>query len=81
MGVYVGFLIQTSIYTHELNKKLTYTNYWWVVKGIRKHRFTYNKKKLVTKGHDPLKTEVEIMHELGNYRIWGCGQDKWIFNK
>lgn len=54
-------------------------NYWWVVNGIRKHRFTYNKKKLVLNGHDPLKTEVEIMHELGNFRIYGCGQDKYIF--
>lgn len=55
-------------------------NYWWVVNGVRKHRFTYNKKKLVAKGYDPLKTEVEIMHELGNYRIWGCGQDRWVYN-
>jgi hypothetical protein len=60
--------------------KVSDPNYWWVVKGVRKHRFTYNKKKLVAKGHDPLKTEVEIMHELGNYRIWGCGQDRWLYN-
>ena len=62
----------------ELERKSP-PNYWWVVNGVRKHRFTYNKKKLIDKGHDPLKTEVEIMHELGNYRIWGCGQDKWVF--
>lgn len=75
-----------SMFDGKLYEKLGFTferksdpNYWWVVKGIRKHRFTYNKKKLVAKGHDPLKTEVEIMHELGNYRIWGCGQDKWIY--
>lgn len=55
-------------------------NYWWVVDGIRKHRFTYNKQKLIKMGYDPLKTEVEIMHELGNYRIYGCGQDKWIWS-
>jgi hypothetical protein len=54
-------------------------NYWWVVGGVRKHRFNYNKKKLVKMGHDPLKTEVEIMHGLNNYRIWGCGQEKWIW--
>jgi len=56
-------------------------NYWWVVKGIRKHRFNYNKKKLVKQGYDPLKTEVEIMHENGNYRIYGCGQDKYIWKR
>lgn len=56
-------------------------NYWWVVNGLRRHRFTYNKKKLVEKGHDPLKTEVEIMHDLGNFRIWGCGQDKWVYRR
>jgi len=30
-------------------------------------------------GHDRSKTEVEIMHGMGNYRVWGCGQEKWIF--
>ena len=54
-------------------------NYFWVVDGIRKHRFNYNKKKLVKIGHDPNKSEVEIMHELGYYRIWGCGQKRWIY--
>lgn len=52
-------------------------NYWWVVDGIRRHRFTYNKSKLVKQGFDPLKTEVEIMHSRGYYRVYGCGQDKW----
>ena len=30
-------------------------------------------------GYDASKSEVEIMHELGHYRIWGCGQKKWIY--
>ena len=75
-----------SIFDGYLYKKLGFEyvrtsdiNYWWVVKGIRRHRFGYNKKKLIKMGHDPLKTEVEIMHELGNYRIWGCGQEKWLY--
>ena len=54
-------------------------NYWWVVNGIRKHRFTYNKQKLIKMGHDRTKTEYEIMHSIGNYRIWGCGQERWEF--
>lgn len=56
-------------------------NYFWVVDGIRKHRFNYNKKKLQKMGCDISKTEVEIMHEIGHYRIWGCGQKKWIYTK
>jgi len=56
-------------------------NYFWVVNGIRKHRFNFTKKKLVSQGYDRLKTEVEIMHDLGHYRIWGCGQKKWIYKK
>ena len=56
-------------------------NYWWVVDGVRRHRFSFNKKKLVKMGHSPLKTEVEIMSSLGNYRVWGCGQDKWVWSR
>jgi len=56
-------------------------NYWWVVNGIRKHRFNYNKKKLVSLGYDQSKTEVEIMHEMGNYRIFGCGQDRYVYKR
>jgi hypothetical protein len=55
-------------------------NYWWVVDGIRHHRFTYNKKRLVKEGADINKTGVEIMYNKGYYRIFGCGQDKYIFN-
>ena len=53
-------------------------NYWWVVDGVRRHRFTYNKKKLVKLGYDPLMTEVEIMHSLNRFRIFGCGQDRYV---
>jgi hypothetical protein len=55
-------------------------NYYWIIDGIRKHRFNYNKKKLVKKGYDVNKTGVNIMHELGYVRIWGCGQKRWEFN-
>jgi hypothetical protein len=75
-----------SIFDGSIYKKLNFEfitkssiNYWWVVKGVRKHRFNYNKSKLVKMGYDKTKTEVEIMHELNNYRIWGCGQEKWIW--
>lgn len=58
---------------------LSSPNYFWVIDGIRKHRFNFNKKKLIKEGFDPNKSEVEIMHERGYYRIWGCGQKKWIY--
>ena len=60
---------------------LSEPNYYWVVDGVRNHRFNFNKKRLVKLGFDANKTEVEIMHERGYYRIWGCGQKKWIYEK
>lgn len=60
---------------------LSPVNYWWVVDGIRRHRFSYNKKKLIKMGGDPNKTEIEIMYGMGHYRIFGCGHEKWIWNR
>ena len=54
-------------------------NYYWVVDGKRYHRYTYNKKRLIKEGADPNLTEVEIMYNRGYFRIFGCGQDKYIF--
>jgi len=59
----------------------TSPNYWWVVDGIRKHRFNYNKSKLIKDGFDPLKTEVEIMCDRGYHRVYGCGQDKYVWRR
>jgi len=59
---------------------LSEPNYFWVVDEIRKHRFNYNKKKLVSQGFDPNLTEVEIMHGRGYYRVWGCGQKRWEYS-
>jgi hypothetical protein len=59
----------------------TEPNWWWLVNGKRIHRFTYNKQKLIKMGGDPNKTEVEIMMEMGHSRIFGCGQDKYVFKK
>ncbi len=77
-----------SIFTGNLYKKLGFyfvkrsqINYWWVVDGIRRHRFSFNKKKLVKMGYDPTMTEVEIMHSLNRYRVWGCGQDRWEWSR
>jgi len=76
-----------SIFTGSLYKTLgfensgeTSLNYWWVVDKKRYHRFTFNKQKLIKEGEDPNLTEREIMYKRGSYRIWGCGQIRWIYN-
>jgi flagellar hook protein FlgE len=75
-----------SHFTGELYKNLGFNyshrsepNYWWVVDGNRHHRFKYNKKRLVKEGANTKMTEVEIMYKKGYFRIFGCGQDKYIY--
>jgi len=41
----------------------TEPNYYYIIDGIRKHRFNFRKDKLVREGHDKNKTEHEIMLE------------------
>lgn len=75
-------LFNGSIY-ERLGFKLvhiTKPNYYWVVSGVRYHRFKFNKKKLVNKlGFDNNKTEVQIMNEMGSYKIWSCGQKRYEY--
>jgi hypothetical protein len=59
----------------------TVVNYYWVINGVRNHRFNFRKDKLVKSGYDSNKTEIEIMNELGYYRIFDCGSKKWLYNK
>lgn len=54
--------------------------YWYVIDGIRQHRFNWRKQKLVKMGFDPNKTEEEIMNELGYYKIYNGGNRKWVMN-
>jgi hypothetical protein len=60
---------------------LSKPDYFWCKNLERKHRFTFNKQKLIKDGYDPNKTEVEIMHERGYSRIWGCGQVRWEYKR
>jgi len=76
-----------SIFNGNLYKELgfkfqyrTIPNYWWVINNCRKHRFNFNKKKLISKGFDPNLTGVEMMSSIGSYRIYGVGLDKYVFN-
>ena len=57
----------------------TEPSYYWVIDGIRHHRFNFRKDKLVKEGADPNKTEIQIMSEKGYYRIFDCGSKKWTF--
>jgi len=57
----------------------TEPNYYYIIDGVRRHRFNYRKDKLVREGHDINKTEIQIMNELGYNRIFDCGAKKWIF--
>jgi very-short-patch-repair endonuclease len=71
--------LYTTLGFAELSR--TVPNYFWCKNKKRHHRFGFTKQKLVKLGHDSNKTEVEIMHELGYYRIWDCGHLKYEWNK
>jgi len=59
---------------------VTKPNYHYVIKGKRENRINYQKHKLVKKGYDKNLTEVEIMCQLGHYRIFNCGNEKFLFS-
>jgi hypothetical protein len=46
---------------------------------IRHHRFNYRKDILIKYGFDSNKTEFEILHEIGMYKIYDSGNMKFIF--
>lgn len=84
---YIVSYADLNLFNGDLYDKLGFTeihttkpNYYWVVNGVRYHRFKYNKQKLVNEGYDINKTEVQIMAELGHYRIWGVGQKRFEYN-
>jgi very-short-patch-repair endonuclease len=54
-------------------------NYYYVIDGVRKHRFGFRKDKLVNEGYDINKTETQIMSERGYYKIFDCGMQKWVY--
>jgi len=77
----------SSIFDGDMYEKLgfkfehnTPVNYWRVVGDVRKHRFNFNKKRLVEMGYDSNLSENEILTNLKYHRIWGCGLKKWIYS-
>ena len=63
------------------NDGYTSLNYYWTDLIKKYHRFNFNKKKLIKLGFNKDKTEDEIMKENGYFKIWSCGQIRWIYNK
>ena len=56
-------------------------NYWYVVDGMRMHRYNFAKHILVREGYDPSKTEREIMSERGIYRIYDSGSRLYKYTR
>lgn len=54
--------------------------YWWVVDGIKHHRYNFRKSILVKEGADADKSETQIMHDRGYWRIWNSGNLKFTLN-
>lgn len=53
--------------------KVTSPGYTYNINGIRENRLNYTKTKLIKQGFDKNKTEVEIMHDNGYFRIFDSG--------
>ena len=55
-------------------------SYFYVINGVRHHRYNFRKDVLVREGFDPSKTEHQIMLDRGINRIYDCGNKKWVYN-
>ena len=61
-------------------QKITKPGYYWVKGSYKYHRSNFTKHKLVEMGYDKNKTEDEIMHELGYYKLYDSGNIKFIYS-
>ena len=57
----------------------TEPNYYYIIDGIRHHRFNFRKDKLISEGYNADKTERQIMLERKLYRINDSGNLKFIY--
>jgi len=60
------------------DKKLT-PSYSYTDFRNRYHRSKFTKKQIAESDEDKRKTEHQIMKEKNMYRIWDCGQTKWVY--
>lgn len=58
----------------------TKPSYFYVIEGVRHHRYNFRKDVLVKEGFDKSKTEHQIMLDRGIYRVYDCGNKKWVFD-
>jgi hypothetical protein len=57
----------------------TKPNYYYIIDGVRHHRFNFRKDRLIKEGFDPNRTEHEIMLERKIYRIYDSGNLKFNY--
>jgi hypothetical protein len=79
---YSDNLISNGKLYETLNFKYSHTSepgYWYVIDGIKSHRFNWRKQKLVSMGYDKNKTEEQIMNEMNYYKVYNAGNKKWIW--
>ena len=57
----------------------TSPNYFYVNGNIRESRMKYQKHKLIEQGFDPNMSEHDIMKSLGIYRIYDCGNYRYVY--
>jgi len=76
-----------SISNGDLYKKLgfkldgiTKPNFYYIIDGIKKHRFNYRKNKLIKMGFDKNKSARQIMLERRLYRIYDSGNLRFILD-
>lgn len=60
---------------------LSYTspNYYYIVDGVRQHRYKFRKDRLVEDGENIDKSESEIMANRGIFRIYNSGNIKFTY--
>lgn len=57
---------------------ITKSNFYYIIDGIKKHRFNYRKSKLIKQGYDKNKTGHQIMLDRNIFRVYDCGNLKFI---
>lgn len=78
ISIFSGQLYENLGFINDGNTSL---NYYWTDLNRKYHRFNFNKKKLIKMGYDRNLTEEQIMKNIGYYKIWSCGQIRWIIEK
>lgn len=62
-----------------IKDSITVPSYYYILHGYRHNRLEFQKHKLVKQGFDKEKSEHEIMLERKIYRIYDCGNIKYIY--